>query len=388
MHDFSYDAVVVGAGFSGSVVSERLASAGKRVLVIEQRAHVGGNCYEQHDWQTGILVHKYGPHIFHTDNAEVWDYLSRFTEWRPYSHKVEAEVEGKLVPLPFSFKTIREVFPPSKADSLIQCLQQEYPDASRVPILELRKSSRPEIQDLAEFIYQNVFLHYSAKQWGKRPEDLSPEVTGRVPILLSEDDQYFNDPWQYMPRQGMNPVFDRMLSHPNIHVLLQTPYGEVLRLGEDLSFSLYGNLFSGPVFFTALLDELFQFRFGELPYRSLRFEISEPQHEGLPVAVVNFPNRPEFTRITDCRILSGQNHLPETLLMKEFPQAYQRGDAIQGIPYYPIFTPECQAVYAQYSELARSIPNLIPLGRLAEYRYYDMDDAIARALNAVKPWLA
>jgi len=386
MNQIPYDAIVVGAGFSGSVVAEQFAKHGKRVLILEYRDHIGGNCYEKTDELTGVRIHLYGPHLFHTDDAIVFDYLSQFTSWRAYKHKVLAEVNDTLVPLPFSFLSIRQLFPSSTSESLIIDLKNAFPNRERVPILELRNSSVGSIRSLADFIYKNVFLNYSAKQWGLKPEDLNPEVTARVPVLLSTEEGYFPDQWQYMPIDGMNPVFTKLLSSPNIDVKLSTDYKDHLQLRNN-QFYLDHTLFNGPIFFSAKLDELFDYCFGDLPYRSLKFSLSEPETDGLPAAVVNYPNRPLYTRISDCRQLSGQHDLPKTRLMTEFPQEYISNHPTKGIPYYPIFTENCQNTYQEYSKMASRIPNLVPLGRLAEYRYYDMDDAILRALNVVKPWL-
>jgi UDP-galactopyranose mutase len=378
----SYDSVVVGSGWAGAVVAERLASAGKKVLVLEKRNHIGGNCWEEHDLETGVLYHLYGPHIFHTDNEDVFRYLSRFTNWRIYQHRVVADIDGVQVPIPFNFNTLHLLFPPSKAGSIEKKLLASYPLESRIPILELRQHSDPEVQELADFVYRKVFLNYSAKQWGKRPEEISHAVTGRVPIVLSRDNRYFPDRWQLMPQHGFNPVFKQLLFRPGVHVMLNTRWQDLLTLDESRGFRLNGQPFSGQVVYTAPIDELFAYDLGELPYRSLRFEYERhPVPQVQPVAVVNYPNLGDFTRVTEYKHLSGQTNLSATLLMREYPQDYVRTDAQKDIPYYPVFQSEAQATYAKYASRAQSIPNLTLLGRLAEYRYYDQDDVIAAALG-------
>lgn len=302
-----YDAVVVGAGLSGAVMAERMASQlGWRVLVLEQRPHLGGNCYDEYD-KSGVLVHKYGPHLFHTDKKPVWDYLSDFTEWRPYEHRVLSRIDGQLLPIPFNLTSIRLSFEKDEAEATIAELIARYGLGARVPILQLRQETSPLLKRLAEFIYQRAFVNYTSKQWGVGPEAISAAVTGRVPVVVSTDDRYFTDPWQAVPVAGYTEMIARILQHPSIDLQLSTPMASRLRLDiESGSAWLDGEPFAGVVVYTGMIDQLLS---GEtpLPYRSLRFEhqhLDQPQFQ--PVTTVNYPNEEAYTRITEFKHLTGQ----------------------------------------------------------------------------------
>ena len=374
----SIDVVVVGAGLTGAVCAERLASAGRTVLVIERRRTVAGNCYDERD-KNGILVHRYGPHLFHTDDAEVWRYLSRFTSWMPYQHRVRAMIDGQAVPLPFGFDALHALFPASLADRLEAKLLAQFPLGSKVPILELKKASDEELGKLADYIYEKVFLHYTEKQWGRRPEEIDGAVTARVPVFLGRDDRYFHDRFQGVPQEGYAQMVRAMLAHPRIHLLLQTAAQDVMSLTEG-GISLFGRPFAGTVIYTGMVDELFGFSQGELPYRSVRMAFSTAAAMPQQAApTVNFPNDYDFTRCTDFAQIHGASRgRAETTLLHEYPQAYRRGE---NTAYYPVFTEAARAAYARYAEAAHAYPQLVLAGRLAEYRYYDMDDAVRRALN-------
>lgn len=376
----TYDAIVAGAGFSGAVMAERMASQlGWRVLVLEQRDHIGGNCHDQYD-ESGILIHTYGPHIFHTRHQAVWDYLSQFTEWRPYEHRVLGEVDGELVPIPFNLTSLRRCFSPAEASRLEAKLMDIYGQDARVPILELRRSDDDDLKSLAEFIYAKVFVNYTAKQWGCRPDDISPEVSARVPVVVSEDDRYFQDPYQGIPTQGYSALIGRMLDRPGIDVVLGTALRQRVTLSKS-SILFDGRPFSGLLIYTGMLDELFDFRLGELPYRSLQFRFETLDCERFqPVATVNYPNAPGLTRITEFKQLTGQV-CARTTIVREYPQAYDRHDETRNVPYYPVFTDDNRQRYQRYAELADAIPGLKCLGRLGEYRYLNMDDAVANALQ-------
>lgn len=374
-----YDDVVVGAGLSGAVMAERLASvAGRGVLVLEARGHVAGNCHDEVNAR-GISIHRYGPHIFHTDRPEVWEYLSRFSDWHSYEHRVLARIDGRLVPLPFNLDSLDALFPPDEARTLTRCLIEHYGEGSRVPILELRRSSDERLRGLAEYVYEKVFRGYSRKQWGIDPDQLAPEVTGRVPVLVSRDDRYFQDPHQAIPDAGYTRMVERMLDHPAIEVRLNTPMEERLSLDlEGGGFLLDGEPFLGRVVYTGMIDALFDFRFGALPYRSLRFELEEVDGPWQPVATVNYPNDHDFTRITEFGHFVGRAEGPD-VIMREYPKPFD-GESGE-IPYYPIFTDGNRRCFDRYMEFAKRFPKLSLLGRLAEYRYFDMDDAVARALE-------
>ena len=374
-----FDCIVVGSGFTGSVIAERIATClNKKVLIIEKRDHIGGNCY---DYRTkeGIIVHKYGPHLFHTNYKDVFDYLSNFTDWQIYHHKVLAFIDGKKVPIPFNFNSIEMLFPNNLAERLINKLLSKYSYDSKVPILELKKEDDKDLKFLAEFIYEKVFKNYTAKQWGKKPEEIDPEVTARVPIFIGRDDRYFNDKYQAVPMEGYTKIFERMLNHPNIKLLLNTDFREVMKVDLDTKKIYFlGQEFKGKVIFTGMIDELFEYKFGELPYRSLdlKFETLETEYFQ-EVATVNYPNNYDFTRITEFKHIHPVK-VNKTIILKEYPKDY---NPEKDIPYYPVFTEENRGLYYKYKELADKFENLILVGRLAEYRYYDMDDVVKRALE-------
>lgn len=374
---FNY--IIVGSGFSGTVIAERIANVlNKKVLIIEKRNHFGGNCYDYKD-DHGIIVHKYGPHLFHTNYKEVWDYLSNFTELRIYHHRVLAFVDGKNVPLPFNLNSLYEVFPRSLAERLEQKLLSKYEYGFRVPILELKKAEDHDLQFLANYVYEKIFVNYTAKQWGKKPEEIDFEVTARVPVVISRENRYFADKYQGVPKEGYTKIFERMLSHPNIKILLNTDFKEVLKVDcETKKIYFLGQEFRGKLIFTGMIDELFGYKFGVLPYRSLNltFEILKKEYFQ-EVAVVNYPNDYDFTRITEFKHIHPVE-TKKTTILKEYPKSYTPD---KDIPYYPIFTEEARESYLKYKKFAEGFDNLILVGRLAEYRYYDMDDVVKRAFE-------
>lgn len=370
------DSLIIGAGFAGAVMAERLAKSGKKVLVIDKRPHIAGNCYDIHD-QNNILIHKYGPHLFHTNNKEVWDYLSQFTEWEIYHHKVLAFIDGKNVPIPFNFNTLYKVFPTLVAKSLEKKLLAAYPLGSKIPILELKKSEDKDLQKLADYIYNKIFVNYTAKQWGLRPDEMDRAVTARVPVLIGRDNRYFTDTYQAVPKYGYTKLFEQILAHPNIQVMLNTDFKEIGSINED-GIYLFGEKYNRQVIYTGQIDELFDCKLGELPYRSVKMDfelIDQIQYQ--EATTINYPNDYTFTRITEFKHIH-PIECSTTTILKEYPQNYKRG---QNTPYYPIFTDENQKLYTKYVEYAKNYPNLILLGRLAEYKYYDMDDIVEKALQ-------
>ena len=353
-----FDYLVVGAGFAGSVIAERLAAgAGKRVLIVDKRNHIGGNAYDHYD-EAGILVHRYGPHIFHTNSREVFEHLSRFTEWRPYEHRVLASVDGLLVPLPINLDTINALYNLDlAADELEGWLAERAEPRERIETAQDAVLSK-----VGRDLYLKFFRNYTRKQWGLDPSELDASVTARVPTRLSRDARYFTDTYQAMPRHGYTRMFERMLAHPNVKVLLNTDYREVK------GFLPYDRMaYTGPV------DEFFDLRFGKLPYRSLEFRFEthdRPLFQSAPV--VNYPNEHPYTRVTEFKYLTGQEH-PKTTVVYEFPRA-------EGDPYYPVPRPENAELYRRYEELARRLDDVVFVGRLATYRYYNMDQVVAQAL--------
>jgi UDP-galactopyranose mutase len=362
-----YDWLVVGAGYSGAVMAERIATQlDQRVLVIDRRSHIAGNAHDYLNEQ-GVLVHGYGPHLFHTNSQRVWDYLSQFTTWRPYSHRARAIVDGREIPIPFNFQSLAMVFPESRAQKLQSRLIEKYGAGAEVPILKLRQETDPDLRELAEFIYNKIFHGYTVKQWALKPEQLAPSVTARVPVRLSTDDRYFQDRFQAMPAEGYTPMFQRMLTHRNIHVALGMDYRHL-----SASIRYKRMIFTGPI------DAYFDFIHGELPYRSLRFEFQTLQQKQFQsVGTMNFPNDEKFTRITEFKILSGQT-CPNTTIAREFSQAHVKGITE---PFYPIPREENRAVFEKYHQEAKKLGgSVVFCGRLADYQYYNMDQVVARAL--------
>ncbi|EMR03125.1 UDP-galactopyranose mutase [Cesiribacter andamanensis] len=357
-----FDYLIVGAGFAGSVLAERLASQlHKKVLIIDKRNHIGGNAYDHYN-KEGILVHKYGPHIFHTNSSEVFDYLSQFTEWRPYEHRVQASVDGQLVPIPINLNTINQLY----GLNLTSFEVEDFFQSRAENISPLRTSEDVVVSRVGRELYEKFFRNYTRKQWGMDPSELDKSVTSRVPVRTNRDDRYFSDTYQAMPLRGYTAMFERMLDHPNIKIMLNTDYHEILDL-----IPFREMIYTGPV------DEYFDFKWGKLPYRSLEFKhetLDESVHQ--PAPVVNFPNEHPFTRITEFKYLTGQQH-PKTSIVYEYPKA-------EGDPYYPVPKPENAALYNKYKKLADDTPGVYFVGRLATYRYYNMDQVVAQALTLFK----
>jgi UDP-galactopyranose mutase len=371
------DVLVVGVGFAGAVVARELAErGGKKVLVLEKRSHVGGNCYDCYD-QAGVLIHQYGPHIFHTSFKRVFDYLSRFTEWLDYQHRVLGNIYGKIVPIPFNLNSLHIQFDAEKATRLEQKLVTKFGMERKVPILELRNTDDDEIKALAEHVYENIFLRYTMKQWGKQPHEIDPTVTGRVPVFISRDNRYFQDPWQGMPRDGYTKIFERLLDHPNIEVILNCDAKTRVTVADD-HIALDGRRFAGIVVFTGQVDEFYDLRFGRLPYRTLDLAFETHDVDFFQVgAVVNYTVDQDFTRITEFKHMTAQVLPGKTTIVREYAKEYEGGDQI---PYYTVANPDSLATHAKYAELAAKIPGFYLLGRLAEFKYYNIDGIVERAL--------
>jgi UDP-galactopyranose mutase len=374
------DYIIVGAGLAGVVIAQQIATKlDKKVLIIEKRNHIGGNCYDFKD-ENNILIHKYGPHLFHTEDKEVIEYLSEFTTWDIYNHEVLAYIDGKKIPIPFNFNTLYEVFPESKAKVLEEKLLKNYEYNSKVPILELKKSTDEDLAFLADYIYEKIFVNYTAKQWGMKPEDMDGAVTARVPVFVGRDNRYFNDKYQMLPSNGYTKMIEKMLEHKNIKLMLSTDFKEVCSIKEK-EFFLFDKKFKGKVIYTGQIDEIFDYKFGNLPYRSvdMKFETVDKEYYQ-EKATVNYPNDYEFTRITEFKHIHPTKS-DKTTILKEYPQEYKIGE---NTPYYPIFTNENQQNYNKYLEYSKEFEDLVLVGRLAEYKYYDMDDIVKRALEVFK----
>lgn len=353
-----FDYLIVGAGFAGSVLAERLASQlNKKVLICDRRNHIGGNAYDHYN-NAGILVHKYGPHIFHTNSREVFEYLSRFTEWRPYEHRVLASVDGQLLPIPINLDTINKLY----GVTLTSFQVNEFFASVAEPKDCIRTSEDVVVSKVGRELYEKFFRNYTRKQWGIDPSELDKSVTARVPTRTNRDDRYFTDTYQAMPLHGFTRLFETMLTHPNIRIMLNTDYREIQKVVPYREM-----IYTGPV------DEYFDNRFGKLPYRSLDFKHEthdKPIFQSAPV--VNYPNEHLYTRTTEFKYLTGQEH-PKTSIVYEYPKA-------EGDPYYPVPRPENAEIYKQYKALADATPGVHFVGRLATYKYYNMDQVVAQAL--------
>jgi len=374
------DYIVVGAGFAGSVIAYKIATElNKKVLIIEKRNHIGGNCYDFMD-DNNINIHKYGPHLFHTDNKDVYEFLLKFAEFERYEHMVLAHIDDKNVNIPFNFNTLYQLFPEERAKRFENALLEHFLPGQKIPILELKKSIDEDLQYLANYIYEKMFVNYTAKQWGVKPEEIDSSVTARVPVFVGRDNRYFHDTYQVVPKEGYTRVFEKMLDHPNITIVLDTAFDNLCHVDEQKIY--YKNSeFKGKVVYTGPIDELFSYRYGVLDYRSIDLQFETVDKEFFQeAAVVNYPNDHTFTRITEFKHIHPAK-TPRTTILKEYPQAYVPA---KNIPYYPVFTEENQKRYEAYAKEAKKIEGLVLVGRLAEFKYYDMDDVIERAQEVFK----
>lgn len=358
-----YDFLIVGAGLAGCVAAERLATKGCRVLLVEKRNHIGGNVYDYYN-EAGILVHAYGPHIFHTNLKHVWDYLSHFTEWRHYQHRVLAFVDGMKVPFPVNLDTINMLFGHSMA---VEQLKNYYEQLQKAACIDAIRNARDmAISRVGEELYEKFFKNYTKKQWDLWPEELAPDVTARIPLRINRDPRYFTDRYQGVPKYGYTYMLQKMLENKNIHIMLNTDYKEIL---DQIKFKKL--IYTGPI------DYFFDYAFGKLPYRSLCFEFETlPIEQYQEAGTVNYPNDYDFTRITEYKHLTGQIH-PWTTIVREYPTA-------EGEPYYPILRSENNELYLKYAEKASQMKNVFFVGRLAEYRYYNMDAVVDRVLKLLE----
>lgn len=355
----SFDYLIVGAGFAGAVIAHEIATQlDRRVLVVDKRRHIAGNMYDFYN-DEGILVHKYGPHIFHTNSKRVFDYLSQFTEWRHYQHRVLAFVDGQLVPLPINLDTINRLRGANYSSDELQ----GYFDSIRIKDAPVVNSRDAIVSQVGEELYEKFFKNYTKKQWDRYPEELDASVSARIPVRTNRDDRYFTDTYQGLPKHGYTKMFEKILDHPNIHVMLGVDYRDIRRY---VTFDQL--VYTGPV------DEYFDYCYGKLPYRSLKF-VQETRNEERfqSVGTVNYPNSYDFTRITEMKHLTGQQH-EKTAIVYEYPQA-------EGDPYYPVPIPESRELYKRYEALADAEAKVTFLGRLGTYRYYNMDQIVAQALT-------
>lgn len=378
MADFDKDCLIVGCGLTGSVIARHLAGQGKRVEIWERREHIGGNMYDYMDGN-GIMVHRYGPHVFHTCTRELMSFMERYGTWVDFPITCRVRMLDKVTPSPFNHQTIDDYYPPEKARALKAALEAEYPGRDKATIVELLESGNALVKEYADFLFRHDYSLYTAKQWGLKPEEIDPSVLKRVPVLFSYKDGYFDDPWQKVPRDGYTEWFRCLLDHPNISVRLGVEALERLRV-EDGRLLLDGGACSVPVVYTGALDELLGLRYGPLPYRSLRFEWKmEPVNRWQEAALVAWPEAPDFTRITEYAHFPQKEEHTVTSLAYEYPLPYEEGKTVE--PYYPILREESMSRYEKYRADADAVPGLICCGRLADFKYYNMDQALARTLE-------
>lgn len=361
-----YDYLIVGAGFSGAVLAERLATkANKKILLIDKRTHIGGNAYDAYD-DAGVLIHLYGPHIFHTNSKEIFEYLSNFTEWRSYQHHVLASVDGLLVPMPINQNTINALY----GLNLNTEETTEFYNRVAEKVYPVRTSEDSVMNAVGKELYEKFFKGYTKKQWGLDPSELDASVAARVPSRTNKDNRYFTDSFQAMPKGGYTRMFQNMLNHPNIHLMLNTDFEEIRKEVEYKTL-----IYSGPI------DQFFNYRFGKLPYRSIQFKFEthdEPTFQS--TGTINYPNDHLYTRITEFKYLTGQRH-DKTTIVYEYPVA-------EGDPYYPVPRPENQELYRKYQALAAETPNTFFAGRLGTYKYYNMDQVVGQSLALSKKLIA
>jgi UDP-galactopyranose mutase len=358
----SFDFFVVGAGFAGATLARLVAESGKRVLVIDRRPHLAGNAYDFIDPSTGIRVHKYGPHLFHTNHREVWEFLSRFTAWLPYEHRAQSCVDGKLYPFPINIDTVNALYGTHHTEATIEGFY-----ASVRETREIRNSEDSALARVGRDLYEKFFKNYTKKQWDLWPSELDRAVMERIPLRTNHDDRYFADTYQAMPAEGYTGLFEKMLAHPNITVRLETDYRDVR---DKVTFK--------ELIYTGCIDAFFDSRYGKLPYRSVAFEWQHlPEHMHQPVMVVNYPNDFDYTRKTEYKHLPGNQPTEQTVISREYPKA-------EGDPYYPIPRPENDALYQKYKALADALPHVHFIGRLAEYKYYNQDKVVESALTYFK----
>ena len=378
MQHHPYDCIVVGAGFAGAVSARVLAERGARVLVLDRRDHIGGNAYDLYD-KAGILIHKYGPHIFHTNDKTAFDFLSRFTDWNGYMHRVLGKVGSLSMPIPFNLTSLSIAFPGEEGERLRALLLTQYGENAQVTIHALRSHENAELRKLGEYVYEHIFLHYTAKQWNIDPAKVDPSVTSRVPVRIGLDDRYFTDTYQGLPTEGYTPMFTRMLDHKNINTELGVDALSRMAL-KDGTVSFDGVRFDGHIIYSGMVDELFGFTHGRLPYRSLRFDFrTESVTDFQGYGTVNYTMDEPYTRITEFKHMTLQQKEGVTSVLYEYPADFKNEKT--DIPYYSIINPENLALYERYRNTAASYKNLVLLGRLAEYKYYNMDAITSEALR-------
>lgn len=381
MEEKEYDIVVIGAGFAGATIANKMANYGKKVLIIDKRDHVGGNMYECYS-NNGVRIHLYGPHIFHTNSEKVFNYLKNFSEFYKYEHKVIGNIDGKLVPIPFNYKSLEILFDLEKANIIEEKLNKKYGEGSKVSIYNLINDEDEVIRKFGNYVYDKVFAQYTAKQWEMPIDKIDNSVINRVPVVLGYDDRYFNDTIQYMPEEGFSVLIQNMLNHDNIDIKVNTNSSEIIKLDfNNNKVYLFDKEFLGKVFFTGAVDELLNYKYGALPYRSLNLVFEEYDEDYYQSnSVINYNTSEEYTRITEFKYLTNQRLNGRTTILKEYPLRYDHLST-KSDPYYPINNKENLELYDKYKKDIEKFSNIYLCGRLAEYKYYNMDAVVESVLN-------
>lgn len=376
--------IIVGAGLSGCVIARCLADNGYDVAIYERKNHIGGAIYDYVN-SVEVMVHEYGPHIFHTNSDEAYGFIKKFSEWHVFRHRVQGEIKGQLCPIPFNFTSIEKIFTHEKAEIYKQKLIQNIGLEKTVTIEELGRANDDDLKQLADFIYENVFLHYTIKQWGRKPEELGGDVMSRVPVRLSYKDEYFGDTYQLMPQNGYTEFLKKILDHEKIHLHLNCDADERIKIDDGKVF-FDDCSFDDAIVYTGCIDRLLNYRHGVLPYRTLRFDFETKEWPFQPVSVVNYPNAPDFTRITEFGHFYPEKQYAKSTIMREYPMEYVHNS--QQEPYYPIPATESSRLYDAYRKELNKAKNFFPAGRLGSYKYMNMDVAILEGLSLAEKIIA
>lgn len=363
--------IVVGCGFSGAVIANLIADKlNQKVIIIDKKNHIAGNSYDYRD-KNNIMIHKYGSHIFHTNNEKVWSFLKRFSDFNNYIHKVDVVIDGKKVQIPFNFNTLYQLFPETTAKKIKEKLLEKYNYGAKIPILEFQKQNDEDLKFLAKYVYEKIFLNYTIKQWGLKPNEIDKTITSRVPLCLDNDNRYFQDKYQGIPINGYTNLIEKIVNHPNIKVVLNSDYKNFKKQNSEL-------IKNSRIFYTGSIDEFFDYEYGMLPYRSLKFEFEEHNKEFYQsCACINYPNDFSFTRIHEFKYYLGDKS-NKTMIAKEYPQKFKFEENER---YYPIINEENIKLYNKYLKKAENFKNIYFLGRLGDYKYYNMDLAVLRAIE-------
>ena len=363
--------IVVGCGFSGAVIANLIADKlNQKVIIIDKKNHIAGNSYDYRD-KNNIMIHKYGSHIFHTNNEKVWSFLKRFSDFNNYIHKVDVVIDGKKVQIPFNFNTLYQLFSETTAKKIKEKLLEKYNYGAKIPILEFQKQNDEDLKFLAKYVYEKIFLNYTIKQWELKPNEIDKTITSRVPLCLDNDNRYFQDKYQGIPINGYTNLIEKIINHPNIKVVLNLDYKNFKKQNSEL-------IKNSRIFYTGSIDEFFDYEYGMLPYRSLKFEFEEHNKEFYQsCACINYPNDFSFTRIHEFKYYLGDKS-NKTMIAKEYPQKFKFEENER---YYPIINEENIKLYNKYLKKAENFKNIYFLGRLGDYKYYNMDLAVLRAIE-------